>query len=199
MPGHDELNLFNPAAVAEAARDVDGVLHLATRIRSLDRVSEPDAWRENDRLRADASRILVDAAIAAGAGVYVQPTVTFVYPADGPVSEDTPVREGLPPILRSALVAEREASASPAPADAVSSCDLGCSMARVPGSTSRWAISAPHCTSTMPGGRSSRHFRCRAASTTSAVTGSVFRPSVSRAPPDGTRSIETRPRVAGNP
>jgi hypothetical protein len=51
--------------------------------------------RENDRLRADASRILVDAAIAAGVAVYVQPTVTFVYPPNGPVSEDTPVGEVL--------------------------------------------------------------------------------------------------------
>ena len=107
MPEHLELDLFDPAAVSDAARDVDGVLHLATRIRTLDRVSDPDAWRENDRLRADASRILVDAAIAGGAAVYVQPTVTFVYPPDDPVSEDTPVREVLP-ILRSALVAERE-------------------------------------------------------------------------------------------
>jgi nucleoside-diphosphate-sugar epimerase len=88
-------------------RDVDGVLHLATRIRSLEQVSDPDAWRENDRLRADASRILVDAAIAAGAAVYIQPTVTFVYPPDGPASEDTPVRKVLP-ILRSALVAEQQ-------------------------------------------------------------------------------------------
>jgi nucleoside-diphosphate-sugar epimerase len=70
-------------------------------------VSDPDAWREHDRLRADASSILVDAAIAAGAAVYVQPTVTFVYPSDGPGSEETPVREVLP-ILRSALAAERE-------------------------------------------------------------------------------------------
>jgi nucleoside-diphosphate-sugar epimerase len=107
MPGRDELNLFDPSAVGDAVRDVEGVLHLATRIRSLDQISNPHAWRENDRLRADASRILVDAAIATGAAVYVQPTVTFVYPADGPVSEDTPVREVLP-ILRSALVAERE-------------------------------------------------------------------------------------------
>jgi nucleoside-diphosphate-sugar epimerase len=107
MPGHDELDLFDPSAVAGAVRDVDGVLHLATRIRSLEQVSDPDAWRENDRLRADASRILVDAAIAAGAAVYVQPTVTFVYPPDGPASEDTPVREVLP-ILRSALAAEQQ-------------------------------------------------------------------------------------------
>ena len=107
MPGHEELELFDPSAVADAVRDVDGVLHLATRIRSLDQISDADAWRENDRLRDDASRILVDAAIEAGASVYVQPTVTFVYPSDGPVSEDTPVREVLP-ILRSALAAEQQ-------------------------------------------------------------------------------------------
>ena len=62
---------------------------------------------QNDRLRADASRILVDAAIAAGAAAYVQPTVAFVYPPDGAVSEDTPVSEVLP-LLRSALTAERQ-------------------------------------------------------------------------------------------
>jgi nucleoside-diphosphate-sugar epimerase len=107
MPGREEVDLFDPAAVADAMRDVDGVLHLATRIRSLEQISDTDAWRENDRLRADASRILVDAAIAAGAEVYVQPTVTFVYPSDGPVSEDTPVRKVLP-ILRSALAAEQQ-------------------------------------------------------------------------------------------
>ena len=107
MPGREELDLFDPSAVAGAVRDVDGVLHLATRIRSFEQISDPDAWRENDRLRADASSVLVDAAVAAGAEVYVQPTVTFVYPPNGPVSEDTPVREVLP-ILRSALAAEQQ-------------------------------------------------------------------------------------------
>jgi nucleoside-diphosphate-sugar epimerase len=107
MPGHEELDLFDPSAVADAVHDVDGVMHLATRIRSLDQVSDADAWRENDRLRADGSRILVDAAIDAGAEVYVQPTVTFVYPHDREVSEETPVGEVLP-ILRSALAAEHE-------------------------------------------------------------------------------------------
>jgi nucleoside-diphosphate-sugar epimerase len=107
MPGHEQLDLFDPVAVAAAVRDVDGVLHLATRIRTLDQISDPDAWLENDRLRAEASRILVDAAIAAGVAVFVQPTVTFVYPPEGPVSEDTLVGNVLP-ILRSALVAEQE-------------------------------------------------------------------------------------------
>jgi nucleoside-diphosphate-sugar epimerase len=108
MPGHGELDLFDPSAVGDAVRGVDGVLHLATRIRSLDEISDADVWRENDRLRAEASRILVDAAIAAGVETYVQPTVTFVYPQDGPACEDTPVSEVLP-ILRSALVAEQQA------------------------------------------------------------------------------------------
>jgi nucleoside-diphosphate-sugar epimerase len=107
MPGREELDLFDRSAVTDAVRDVDGVLHLATRIRSLDQIGDQEAWRENDRLRADASRILVDAAIAAGAAVYVQPTVTFVYPPDRPATEDTPIGEVLP-ILRSALAAEEQ-------------------------------------------------------------------------------------------
>jgi nucleoside-diphosphate-sugar epimerase len=107
MPGREELDLFDPSAVAAAVRDVDGVLHLATRIRPVELLSDPDAWQENDRLRAQAARILVDAAITGGAGVYVQPTVAFVYPPDGPVSEGTPVREVLP-LLRSALAAEQQ-------------------------------------------------------------------------------------------
>src|ERR671916_1867632 len=80
MPAHEELDLFDPSAVAGAVRDVDGVVHLATRIRSLEQITDLDAWRENDRLRADASSILVDAAIAAGAAGYLQPPVTLRYP-----------------------------------------------------------------------------------------------------------------------
>jgi len=108
MPAHEELDLFHPAAVAGAVRDVDGVMHLATRIRPVEQLSDREAWHENDLLRAGASRILVDAAIAAGVEVYVQPTVAFVYPPDGPVSEDTPVAD-VSPILRSALTAEWQA------------------------------------------------------------------------------------------
>jgi nucleoside-diphosphate-sugar epimerase len=105
-PAAAKLDLFDP--VAHATRGVDAVLHLATRIRPLEQLGSPEAWRDNDRLRADASRILVDAALAADVTAYVQPTVTFVYPGDGPVSEDTPITD-VSAILRSALTAEREA------------------------------------------------------------------------------------------
>ncbi len=107
-PTREELDLFDPLAVTHAIRGVDAVLHLATRILPLEQLGSPDAWRDNDRLRADASRILVDAALAADVAAYVQPTVTFVYPDEGPVSEDTPIAD-VSAILRSALTAEREA------------------------------------------------------------------------------------------
>lgn len=72
-----------------------------------ERQHEPTAWRENDRLRAEGSRLLVDAALAGATSLYVQPTVTFVYPAEGEVDEDTPLGV-LPPQLVSAAAAERE-------------------------------------------------------------------------------------------
>jgi nucleoside-diphosphate-sugar epimerase len=106
-PGREELDLFDPAQVLDAVAEVDAVLHLATRIMPVDQLMNPGAWGENDRLRTDAARNLVDAAIATGASVYVQPTVTFVYPTEGRVTEETPVGDVLA-ILRSALVAEQE-------------------------------------------------------------------------------------------
>src|SRR3954452_18357444 len=109
-PRHAELDLFDRDAVRRAVRGADGVLHLATRIRGLDELDRPEAWSENDRLRAEASAILVEAARATTTSVYVQPSVTFVYPPDAPADEETPIGE-VSPILASALVAERNALA----------------------------------------------------------------------------------------
>jgi nucleoside-diphosphate-sugar epimerase len=106
-PRHSELDLFDRAAVTAALADADAAVHLATRIRSLDRLDDPPAWKENDRLRAEASRILVDAALANGTQAYVQPTVTFGYPAGAPATEDTPFTD-VSEILRSAVEAERQ-------------------------------------------------------------------------------------------
>ena len=91
-PSRAELDLFDPAAVAGQLRGVDAVLHLATRIQPLEKMGQPQAWRQNDRLRAEASAILVDAALAADVKAYIQPTVTFVYPDGQPATEETPHR-----------------------------------------------------------------------------------------------------------
>ena len=109
-PGRTGLDLFDPAAVSAAMGGVDAVLHLATRIQPLEKMRQPEAWRENDRLRAEASAILVGAALAAEVKAYIQPTVTFVYPDGRPASEQTPVRQDVPVILRSALAAEEQAA-----------------------------------------------------------------------------------------
>ena len=106
-PSHRELDLYDADAVARAVSGADAVLHLATRIPPREMSEQPDAWEENDRLRIEAARVLVDAALEAGAGTFVQPTVAFVYPSDASADEDAPVGE-VAPNLRSALVAEQE-------------------------------------------------------------------------------------------
>ena len=108
-PDRGELDLFDARSVKEALLEIEAIYHLATRIPPRERRSDPDAWRENDRLRADAARLLVDVALMAGTEVYVQPSVTFVYPAEGEVDEDTPLRD-VPPHLESSLAAERVAA-----------------------------------------------------------------------------------------
>lgn len=106
-PRHFELDLYDAAAVHDAVAGAEAVYHLATRIPPPEAQGLPGAWEENDRLRSEASRILVDAAIAGGAGIYVQPSVTFVYAAEGEADEDSPVvEEGR---LASVLEAERQA------------------------------------------------------------------------------------------
>lgn len=106
-PRHYELDLYAAAAVTEAMKGCHAVYHLATRIPPPEAVGLPGAWDENDRLRNEASRILVDAALANDALVYVQPSVTFVYASEGAVDEDSPLAES--GRLASALEAERQA------------------------------------------------------------------------------------------
>jgi nucleoside-diphosphate-sugar epimerase len=105
-PRRDELDLFDPDAVATTVRGVDAVLHLATRIPPPEAQTQPEAWRDNDLLRRNATGILVDAALAAGSECFVFPSIAFVYPPEGPVNESTPIAEEVLDVARSALDAE---------------------------------------------------------------------------------------------
>ena len=105
-PPHNGLDLFDPVAVEDVMPGIEGVYHLATRIPPPDRVSVAGAWAENDTLRSEATRILVHVATEAGSKLFVLPSVTFMYPPEGPADEDTPF--GAPDRLSSMLDAERE-------------------------------------------------------------------------------------------
>ena len=88
-----EVDLFDQLAVSAAVDGHDVVVHMATSIPPQDKMSKRKAWTMNDRLRAVATSILVDAALALEVEACVQQSVTFVY-ADGGdqwLDEDSPV------------------------------------------------------------------------------------------------------------
>ena len=103
-PSSGELNLFDAEQVGAAIDTVGAVLHLASRIPTANQMSAPGAWQDNDRLRDDATALIVRCALAGGTALVVVPTVAFIYPP-GPADETTPIGK-IPDFLRSALAAE---------------------------------------------------------------------------------------------
>jgi nucleoside-diphosphate-sugar epimerase len=103
------VDLFDPEAVKTAVAGTEAVVNFATKIPPIIRMRWKGAWKENDRLRTEASRVLVDAALVAGAGVYLQESITFIYRDAG----DTWLDEGSPlsiswVALQSMMNGERE-------------------------------------------------------------------------------------------
>lgn len=74
-----EVSLFDADALRAAVAGHDAVCNLATHIPPLTRAADPRAWEENSRIRTEGSHNLSDAAIAAGAAVYVQESIAFLY------------------------------------------------------------------------------------------------------------------------
>ena len=73
------LDLFDAPRVREAIAGHEVIVNLATHIPPTSRAFLPGAWRENDRLRREGSRILADAAIAGGARRFVQESFAPMY------------------------------------------------------------------------------------------------------------------------
>jgi len=102
-----EVSLFDVDGLRDAMKGCDAVLHYATKVPPIGRITRRAA-AENDRLRREGSRCLVDAALTAGVGAYVQESVFFVY-ADGGdalLDEDASLYPSW--LSDSALDAERE-------------------------------------------------------------------------------------------
>ena len=105
------VDLFDADGVRRAVAGHDAVLNLATHIpRSTTAMMLPWAWRENDRIRREASAILVDAALAGGVSRFVQESFAPMYADMG----DEWIDEEVPPdparYNLSTLDAERNAA-----------------------------------------------------------------------------------------
>jgi nucleoside-diphosphate-sugar epimerase len=85
-------SLFDADALRTALAGHDAVVNLATHIPSAADAIKPGAWRQDDRIRTEGSRVLAGAALAAGVGRLVQESVSFVYPDSGDswITEQTP-------------------------------------------------------------------------------------------------------------
>ncbi len=100
-------DLFDPESLRAAMAGADAVMHLATRIPAEYRKRE--AWVPNDRIRAEGTRNLVDAALETGVSTFIYPSFALVYPDSGDTWIDaatTPASPG--PILDSTIAAETE-------------------------------------------------------------------------------------------
>ncbi|MGN6390706.1 MAG: NAD-dependent epimerase/dehydratase family protein [Gemmatimonadales bacterium] len=104
------VDLFDRASVDRSVAGHETIINLATHIpHSTAKLLLPGAWRENDRLRRLASRLLVDAAIANGATRLIQESFAPVYPDRGEdwITEATP----LAPVRYNRTVLDAEQSA----------------------------------------------------------------------------------------
>lgn len=77
------VDLFDPAAVSAAVVGHDAVVNLATNIPPPSKAAFSGAWATSNRLRSEGASNLVDAALHAGVGVFVQESVAFLYQDSG--------------------------------------------------------------------------------------------------------------------
>lgn len=104
------VSLFDRDALARAFKSQEVVINLATHIpHSSMGAFLPRAWRENDRIRRDASAAIVDACLATGVSRVIQESFAPVYPDCGDrwIEEQTPLH----PVHYNHTVADAEASA----------------------------------------------------------------------------------------
>lgn len=73
------VDLFDRAMVNRALIGAEAVFSFVTVIPSLDTMTKRKPWEMNYRLRSRATRYLVDGAMAAGAGRFIQESITFFY------------------------------------------------------------------------------------------------------------------------
>ena len=101
-------DIYDVDAMTEAMSGADALLHLATRIPPIEKARKQSEWLENTKLRAVGTKVLVDAALAAGVGRVVAESITFVYCDGGSewLDEGSPIDPGVG--LQSVVTLEEE-------------------------------------------------------------------------------------------
>ncbi len=86
-----QVSLFDQAGLTEAFRGFDAVANLATHMPVGVAGIRPGAWKVNDRVRVEGSKIVVQAAHDAGVRRLVQESVSFLYADAGDewITEDS--------------------------------------------------------------------------------------------------------------
>ena len=90
------VDLFDVEALKQALVGHEVIYHLATKIPPAAQIGRSSAWLENDRLRRDGARNLVEAALAVGSvQTIMYPSFDFLYPSSGDTwldAQATPVK-----------------------------------------------------------------------------------------------------------
>jgi nucleoside-diphosphate-sugar epimerase len=90
------VDLFDVEALKQALVGHEAIYHLATKIPPAAQIGRSSAWLENDRLRRDGARNLVEAALAVGTvQTIIYPSFDFLYPSSGDTwldAQATPVK-----------------------------------------------------------------------------------------------------------
>ena len=101
------IDLFDRVDLASKLTGIDTVVHYATAIPPITQMADRSSWNMNDRLRSEATALLVDGAIEAGVSRFVQQSITLFYANGGPgwLTEDSPIEPAWD-VVSSALDAE---------------------------------------------------------------------------------------------
>ncbi|MEU7768998.1 NAD(P)-dependent oxidoreductase [Nocardia sp. NPDC049190] len=85
-------SLFDRDELTVGLAGHDVVVNLASALPSTRQFLSDRAWRRNEHARIDGSTTLVDAALAAGVGTFIQESVAMIYPDKGAdwITEDVP-------------------------------------------------------------------------------------------------------------
>jgi 2-alkyl-3-oxoalkanoate reductase len=111
-----DVSLFDPDGLRAVVVGHDAVINLATHMPSSSlRALLPGAWSENDRIRSEASDILVDTARAGGVRHFIQESFAPAYPDRGDTWIDEYVPLAPARYNQTLLDAERAAASFAAP------------------------------------------------------------------------------------